>query len=397
MTKNGSSPAFRVSRVTARCARVVAHENVTEPPHGRGTPAARFAARFADRAPQSRVVLRSRWIAASHGGARRRTGYNFAVLFLDLDRFKVINDSLGHAAGDFMLTTIADRLRRCLRGNDTICRTESTVARIGGDEFTILLDDLAEEGDVIRVAERIQSALRLPMEFEGHEISTTASIGIVTACDDHKSAKDLLRDADVAMYRAKIAGKARYAVFDTTMHQAAMGRLRLESDLRHAIERDELTLHYQPIVTIADQQLAGFEALVRWQRDGKLVSPMDFIPVAEDTGLIVPIGAWVLKEACRQLREWDGLHPGTALMMSVNLSRRQLTDPQLPGQVSKILTDTGVAPARLKLEITESAVMEDPAAAKVVLDQISRPRHQSAHGRLWDWTLFAQLPASVSD
>jgi diguanylate cyclase (GGDEF)-like protein/PAS domain S-box-containing protein len=302
--------------------------------------------------------------------AQRRPDYKFAVLFLDLDRFKVINDSLGHAAGDHMLTTISDRLRRCLRGNDSISRKESTVARMGGDEFTILLDDLADDGDVIRVAERIQSAMRLPMEFEGHEISTTASIGIVTVCDEHKTAKDLLRDADVAMYRAKTAGKARYVVFNTTMHQAAMGRLRLENDLRHAIERDELVLHYQPIVTIADQELAGFEALVRWQQDGKLVSPMDFIPVAEDTGLIVPIGAWVLKEACRQLREWDALHPGTALTMSVNLSRRQLTDPALPGQVSKILADTGVAPARLKLEITESAVMEDPAAAKVVLDQI---------------------------
>jgi diguanylate cyclase (GGDEF)-like protein/PAS domain S-box-containing protein len=314
--------------------------------------------------------------------ARRSPHYEFAVLFLDLDRFKVINDSLGHAAGDQLLTTVAGRLQHCLRATDCVTRPldadtshPHTVARLGGDEFTILLDDLHGPDDAARIAERILRTVTQPMQFGTHEVTTTASVGIVPSGGGngrYTSAKDLLRDADTAMYRAKAAGKARYAVFDSTMHDSAVARLQLESDLRRAVERNELVLHYQPIVSLQtrDRELEGFEALVRWRREGKLVSPADFIPIAEDTGLIVPIGAWVLREACRQLAAWRSQYPHLPVSMSINLSRRQLPDPALVPLLNQVLLETGVDPHLVKLEITESVIMDDSNAANKVLAAI---------------------------
>jgi PAS domain S-box-containing protein len=316
----------------------------------------------------------------------RRMGenYHYAVLFLDLDRFKVINDSLGHAAGDRLLIEVARRLRMCLRDVDAVSRgsiasatdgqaseDNDPVARLGGDEFTILLDALAQPADALRVAERIQAALSKPINFDGHEVVTSASIGIINGTSAYVEAKNLLRDADAAMYRAKQAGRARHAVFDTTMHDAAVARLRIESDLRGAVTRGEMILHYQPIVCLRTGRLAGFEALVRWPRDGQLISPADFIPIAEDTGLIVPLGAWVIGEACRQLAAWHEAHLGCSnLTMSVNLSRKQLADSNLIEHCRHALVDNQLDARLLKLEITESAIMDDRSGGAATLRAI---------------------------
>ena len=308
--------------------------------------------------------------------ARRTPGYHFAVLFLDLDRFKVINDSLGHAAGDRLLVTVAERVQTCLRGLDSVSRDggDESVARLGGDEFTVLLEDLRGPEDAVRVAERIQAELAKPIDFEGHDIVSSASIGVTHGGPQYGTAKDLLRDADAAMYRAKSAGRARHAVFDATMHEAAVARLRMESDLRRAVERDELMLQYQPLVSLTTRELLGFEALLRWRRAGGApVSPGEFVAVAEDAGLIVPIGAWALREACRQLARWNARHPNRPpLSMSVNLSRKQLTDPGIVEHCRRVLAETGISPSCLKLEITESVIMEDPKTATQVLSTLRK-------------------------
>jgi diguanylate cyclase (GGDEF)-like protein/PAS domain S-box-containing protein len=290
--------------------------------------------------------------------AARTAGSHYAVLFLDLDHFKVINDSLGHAAGDRLLITIANRLQQCLASR--ACQV--TVARLGGDEFTVLLERADAPPLDVEAAERIQVAVRVPLDFEGHDISTTVSIGVVQGASRYYTAKDVLRDADVAMYRAKALGRGRHVLFDETMHASAVKRLRLESDLRHAVERGELLLHYQPMVSLETRQIESFEALLRWQRDGQLVPPADFISVAEDSGLIVEIGRWVIEEACRQLTQWRaaGMPPVT---VSVNLSRRQLADAQLVAFLRDVLERTRVEPACFKLEITESLIMEESQQA----------------------------------
>ncbi len=313
----------------------------------------------------------------------RRPGYAFAVLFLDLDRFKIVNDSLGHAAGDRLLTTVAERIGRSLRPADTVAPGADadgwqTVARMGGDEFTILLEDLRAPGDAARVAERVRAAVAEPVEYDGQELTTTVSIGIVACCGGataaggggagYDAAKDLLRDADAAMYKAKAAGKDRYVVFDQAMHAEVVQRMRLEADLRRAVDRGELELHYQPIVDMAAGHTAGFEALVRWRHGGRLVPPGEFIPVAEDTGQIVPIGAWVLRTACRQLAAWRASGGAMAgLYVTVNVSRRQLADPGLLGTVRAALAESGLPPGVVCLEITESSIMDDPAAAERTL------------------------------
>jgi diguanylate cyclase (GGDEF)-like protein len=288
--------------------------------------------------------------------------FEFAVFFLDVDRFKVINDSLGHAAGDELLTGIARRLEHSLRCTDTIARldAESTLARLGGDEFTVLLAGARNAVDACAVAERLVAAVSTPFELEGREIVVSISVGVVMADVRYQRAEDMVRDADTAMYRAKDRGRARCEIFDTSMLAAAEERLIIESDLRRAIEREEFRVHYQPIVTLSDRQLCGFEALVRWQHPTRgLVSPDGFIPVAEETGLIVPIGLWVLREACRQMRTWDGEFPECAdLIINVNLSARQCLHPDLVNDVARALAATGLEPQRLKLEITESLVLE---------------------------------------
>jgi diguanylate cyclase (GGDEF)-like protein/PAS domain S-box-containing protein len=312
--------------------------------------------------------------------SKRDADYHFAVLFLDLDRFKVVNDSLGHAAGDRLLTAVAERLAGCLRETDSVARAADQVgqaggrlvARMGGDEFTVLLDSLRGPEDAARVAERILAAVCRPVDFDGQEIIVTASVGVVCGGPAYASGSEVLRDADAAMYKAKAAGKNRYAVFDDALHAAAVARLRLENDLRRAVDRGELLLHYQPIVSLSTRELTGYEALVRWRRDGRLVSPADFIPIAEETGLIVPIGRWVLAEACRQLAAWTARNP-TAIprvSMNVNVSRRQFEDPDLLPHLHRVLAETAIDPARLTLEITESVIMHEPTAAGATLRRI---------------------------
>jgi predicted signal transduction protein with EAL and GGDEF domain len=309
---------------------------------------------------------------------RRDPTRHFAVLFIDLDQFKLINDSMGHAAGDVLLKTVADRLRASLRTTDTLCRTgisepdagvraeaEHTVARMGGDEFTLLLEGLKHPTDAALIAERALSSLSQPMQVNGKEVMVTASIGIVNGSLSYNNAQELLRDADSAMYGAKMGGKARYIVFDSRMHSAAVSRINLEMDLRRAIERGELLLHYQPVVSLESRELRKFEALLRWNRgkaagEPKLVSPADFISIAEETGLIIPIGGWVLSEACRQLAAWKRAHPSAATMtMAVNVSGRQLTDERFISHLRNVLRDTQLDPASIRLEITESVMMDE--------------------------------------
>ncbi|WP_392435949.1 EAL domain-containing protein [Chlorogloeopsis fritschii PCC 9212] len=291
----------------------------------------------------------------------------FAVLFLDLDRFKLVNDSLGHLVGDRLLVTLAQRLQSCLHPDD-----DDTVARLGGDEFTILLSHIQSVDDAIRVAEDIHQILKSPFNLNGYEVFTTASIGIVLGTTKYSQAADLLRDADTALYRAKEQGQAWHMVFDTTMYDRAVALLQLETDLRWAIERRELRVLYQPIVSVATGRITGFEALVRWQHPERgLIPPAEFIPVAEETGLIVPIDQWVLRESCQQLRQWQLQFPDIKpLSISVNLSGKHFSQPCLVEQIDQILQQTNLAPSSLKLEITESVIIASPEKAASVLQQL---------------------------
>jgi diguanylate cyclase (GGDEF)-like protein len=288
--------------------------------------------------------------------------HDFALFFLDVDRFKVVNDSLGHLAGDELLVAIARRLEQSLRSTDTVARFngECTLARLGGDEFTVLVAGVRSVVDARAIAERLVGAVTKPVQLQGRDVTVSVSIGVVMADARYHRAEDMVRDADTAMYRAKDLGKARCEIFDTSMLAAAEERLLIESDLRRAIERQEFRLYYQPIVTLSGQRLCGFEALLRWQHPTRgIVLPANFIPIAEETGLIVPIGQWVLREACRQMRAWDGDFPECAnLVVNVNLSARQCLEPNLVREVAGVLDETGLDPERLKLEITESLVLE---------------------------------------
>jgi diguanylate cyclase (GGDEF)-like protein len=293
----------------------------------------------------------------------------FAVLFLDCDRFKVVNDSLGHFMGDQLLLAIARRLRALLP-------TTIMLARLGGDEFTMLLPRFTDQASVVQLVKQILNAFTQPFQLEQHEVFITASIGIAIGSAEYSLPEHLLRDADMAMYRAKASGSGPYQVFDPTLHQTAIQRLQLEIDLRKAIHQQELVVHYQPIVTIDTGSLVGFEALVRWQHPQKgLVSPAVFIPIAEETGLITQIGHWVLKRSCQQLQQWQAEKRLSApLTMSVNLSARQFTQPDLVEQIDQILAETQLDPRYLKLEITESAIMGNAQAAAIVLQEL-RKRH----------------------
>ena len=306
--------------------------------------------------------------------AKRHKDYLFAVMFLDLDGFKMINDSLGHVIGDQLLVGVANRLENCLRSSDTVTRIEKlfTIARLGGDEFTILLDQVKDPGDANLVAERLMSTLATPFIIDGKKIFTSISIGIALSSIGYDNPEDLLRDADTAMYRAKSLGKARFAVFDLDMRASVIARLQLETDLRSGLQREEFRNFYQPIVSLDSGQITGFEALLRWQHPTRgLLQPLDFIPVAEETGMIRELGWWNLRRACLQISDWNGRrNGGPPLTMSVNLSVKQFLQPNLVAEIEKLLRETELAPDTLRLEITESTVMVDPSAAVETLLQI---------------------------
>ncbi|MFN7931510.1 MAG: EAL domain-containing protein [Blastocatellia bacterium] len=284
--------------------------------------------------------------------AKRNPERLFAVLFLDLDRFKIINDSLGHVAGDQLLTEAAHRLQGCLRLGDTI-------ARLGGDEFVVLLEDLATFDEAHMVAQRIQAEITRPFTLHGQQVFTTVSIGIAQGTYRYETPEEMLRDADTAMYRAKAQGTARCEVFDEGMHSAAVYRLQLESDMRRAIDKREFVLNYQPIVALETGELRGFEALVRWQHPERgMIPPSEFIPIAEETGLIVALGEWVLREACQQLARWHQAYPDRmAIQMCINLSAKQFLQADLITLIQSLLQQINIDPRSLKLEITESTVM----------------------------------------
>jgi diguanylate cyclase (GGDEF)-like protein/PAS domain S-box-containing protein len=297
----------------------------------------------------------------------------FAVLFLDLDGFKMINDSLGHLVGDKLLIGVASRLLNSLRHTDTVARIDEpyTVARLGGDEFAILLSDLNDVTDATNVADRLMRELAVPFVLDDKEIFTSVSIGIALSSSGYQHPEDFLRDADTAMYRAKSLGKARYEVFDAAMRASITNRLELETDLRHAIDRLEFRNFYQPIISLETGKIAGFEALLRWQHPKRgLLEPSEFIPVAEETGMIRELGWWNLAEACRQLSEWRKLCPGADLNMSVNLSVKQFLQHNFASQIEMLLHQLELPPDALKLELTESSIMTDPAAAVALLAQI---------------------------
>lgn len=299
--------------------------------------------------------------------ARNNAGQQptFAVIFLDLDRFKVINDSLGHLTGDQLLVTTADRLKTSLRPSDTC-------ARLGGDEFAILLENLQESDDAIRIVERIRDELRVPFLLGEQEIYVNGSIGLVLDTQRYSSKEELLRDADTAMYRAKAAGRGCYTIFTPTMHEQAVTLLHLEADLRRAIDRQELKLNYQPILSLINQRLTGFEALLRWQHPKRgLLLPSEFIAIAEETGLIISIGWWVIRQACLHMVQWiETFELDAQVTMSVNLSGKQFAQPDLVEQVARILRETELPPHRLKLEITESVIMTDANAAAEMMQQL---------------------------
>lgn len=295
--------------------------------------------------------------------AKRSVNNNFAVLFVDLDRFKTVNDSLGHQAGDELLLKTADKLLNLIRPSDM-------VARLGGDEFVVLVENVKEPKRANLIAERILRDLQKPIKIKGQKIHVGASIGIAFSSAGYDKAEDLLRDADLAMYRAKVKGKGRYETFDSKLHSGAVSLLQTEIDLRRAIERSEFILNYQPIVSLNSDAIVGFESLIRWNHPTRgLVAPDNFISVAEDTGLILPIGKWVIRESCRQMREWQKQFAAAhSMIINVNLSARQLESKDLVEQIAVILQETGLNPNCLKLEITESAIMNnaEEAVATVV-------------------------------
>ncbi len=293
--------------------------------------------------------------------------YTFAALFLDLDGFKVVNESLGHAAGDQLIMGVSQRLVRCLRQVDT-------VARLGGDEFVILLDDIKNISNASRVADRIQRELEMPFHLDRREVFTSASIGIAFSGTGYDRPEDVIRDADTAMFRAKELGKARFVVFDTAMHTQAIARLKLETELRRALERQEFRVYYQPVISLKAGRITGFEALLRWAHPQLgLISPADYLSVAEEIGLLIPIGQWVLSEACRQVRAWQAQFTAhMPLTMSVNLSSKQFLQSDLVKQIDQILKETGLDGKSLKLEITETVVMENTESATTTLLQLRR-------------------------
>jgi len=313
----------------------------------------------------------------------------FAVLFVDLDRFKVVNDSLSHMVGDQLLTAFARRLRACLRPGDT-------VARLGGDEFTMLLDD-AEVEEATRVAERVEQALQVPFTLGEHEVFASVSMGIATSRSGYEDPLEMLRDADLAMYRAKTRGRGGHVVFDRDMHREAVHRLRLETDLRMALERQEFVMHYQPIVDLSSTRVVGLEALLRWAHPERgLVLPGDFLGLAEDTGLIVPIGWWVLGAVCEQLRTWSDDPEAAVVPVQVNVSAHQLGRQDLLDQVGAAIARHRCPPELLHLELTESTMMENAEYTMVALST-EATSHRPVDRRLRHGLLVSQLPSPLPD
>ena len=316
--------------------------------------------------PNRALLLERIELTIAH--AKQNPGYQYGLLFIDLDRFKVINDSLGHAVGDRLLISVSQVLQKCVRERDL-------VARLGGDEFVILLDDLASLEDATSVGERIQHQLRSPFELQGQSIFTSASIGIVYSSAEYDDASALMRDADIAMYRAKDRGKACYAVFDRVMYDRAIRLIELESSLRLALRKKEFIMCYQPIISLSNNTLAGFEALVRWQHPQRgFVSPTEFIPLAEDTGLIIDLGDWILGEACRQLQRWRlkfaAVPKVQTLKMSINLASQQLREASFTDKLERLLAVTGLDGNSLRLEITEGVLIEPEGNIQTTLRQI---------------------------
>src|SRR5271165_4918581 len=310
--------------------------------------------------------------------SKRNADYHYAVLFVDIDRFKTLNENLGHAAGDALIIEIGRRLSACLRHIDTTARpgrapqADNAVSRFGGDEFAVLLDAVTEPSDAMRVAQRIQAAVAEPFEVAGQVLQASLSVGIAVSTKEHQRVEDLLQDADVAVRRAKGLGAGRCEVFDEAMHTGAVRRLRLESELKTAIDNRQFRVFYQPVINLDNKAILGFEALLRWQHpEHGLISPMKFLEVAEDSGLLVSIGRWLISEACQQLRAWQTKDRAIGpLQVSVNLSSRQLADNALVSDLRRILQETGLEPSSLQLELSEGVAMADARLSTSVFSQL---------------------------
>ncbi len=313
---------------------------------------------------------------------QRHSDFKFAVLFIDIDEFKVINDSLGHPAGDALLVQIAGRLTTCLRRVDMVARQshneydantfgEATIARPGGDEFLVLVEELHNPSDAVRIAKRIQKRLAPPFELDGRQIVVTGSIGIAFSGDASTEAQGMLRDSEIAMYRSKQGGKARCEVFDNAMHASAVRRLQLETDLRKGLDRHEFRVYYQPIVSVRDGNIVGLEALSRWQRPHGIVMPNDYIPLADETGILLSINHQLIIEACQQLRSWQQCFPADPpLFLSINISPKQFAQENLASQIGELLQKCGMDPRCVNLEITETIAMADAERSSAVLLQL---------------------------
>ena len=333
--------------------------------------------------------------------AKRDPNHLFAVLFLDIDNFKLINDSLGHRAGDQLLVKIAERLDICLRSLDTVAYVqEDATARLGGDEFVVLLDRVRARSDALFIAERIHEQLAQPFELHGHKVIITASIGVAISDSDYETGEDLLRDADTAMYRAKATGKARYAVFDETMHAEALHRLQLEHDLVLAVDNRQFVLVYQPIVALESGVVAGFEALLRWQHPQRgVLPPKEFMKVTEELGLVVPMGLWVIEEATRTLRSLQADHGD--VFISVNVAKRQLNVPDFVDTTRRIIKSSGIRTSQLHLEISEDALIDAPDSTIETLNALKRlgvSLHMDNFGRGYSSIRYLQqLPLEIVD
>jgi diguanylate cyclase (GGDEF)-like protein/PAS domain S-box-containing protein len=329
------------------------------------------------RLPNRALFLRQ--LERAFAVSKRHDDYNFSVLFLDIDEFKLINDSLGHEAGDELLIQIGTRLTASLRGLDTVGRPQaeagvadnSALAKLGGDEYAVLLDDIRHPSDAMRVVRRLEQSLHVPFMIRGHEIVISVSVGIALNRSSYSEPGDVLRDAEIAMHRAKKGGKSRCELFDSAMHSQAVKRLQIETDLRKGIAQDELKVFYQPIVSLQNGRIVGFEALSRWQRSGGIVMPGEFIEVADETGLIVLINRQLILEACRNLKSWRVQCPWEPpLFMSVNIPPRQFAHPNLALDIAQILGQAGIEPSGLELEILETVAMGDPETANQILSQL---------------------------